>query len=68
MKSLVANGKLEKSWDAVKSTGATQKDFGKGMEWTVTFKNEKVSDKEKQTLYVYYTLTGNYLATNFTGK
>ena len=68
VKSLVANGKLDKSWAGVKSTGATQKDFGKGVEWVVTYKNEKASEKDKQTLYVYYTLTGHYLAANFTGK
>lgn len=66
--SMVKRGKLDKSWEGAKSTGATQQDFGKGPEWVVSFKNDKVSDVEKQNLYVFYTLTGHYLATNFTGK
>ena len=67
VKSLIERSKLDKSWSGIKATEATQKDFGKGQEWVVTFKNEK-AEAGKQTLYVFYTLTGNYLATNFTGK
>lgn len=68
VKTLVERGKLEKSWADIKASEATQKDFGKGPEWVVTFKNEKVADPAKQTLYVFYTQTGSYLASNFTGK
>ena len=67
VKSLIERGKLDKSWSGIKAAEATQKDFGKGQEWVVTFKNEK-AEAGKQTLYVFYTLTGNYLASNFTGK
>lgn len=66
--SLVERGKLDKSWKGAKSTGAAQQDFGKGPEWVVSFKNDKVSEADKQKLYVFYTLSGHYLATNFTGK
>lgn len=68
LQTLVTKGKLEKSWASVKSTGATQKDFGKGPEWIVSFKNDKEADASKQTLYVFYTLKGSYIASNFTGK
>lgn len=68
VKTLVSRGKLDKSWEKAKSTGATQKDFGKGPEWIVTLKNDTVTDAAKQTLYVFYTLNGSYLASNFTGK
>jgi hypothetical protein len=67
VKTLIERGKLEKSWAGIKASEATQKDFGKGPEWVVTFKNEK-AEAGKQTLYVFYTVTGSYLATNFTGK
>lgn len=67
VKSLIERGKLDKSWSGIKAAEATQRDFGKGQEWVVTFKNEK-AEADKQTLYVFYTLTGNYVATNFTGK
>lgn len=67
VQSLVVRGKLDKSWSGIKAAEANQKDFGKGQEWVVSFKNEK-AEAGKQTLYVFYTLTGSYLATNFTGK
>jgi hypothetical protein len=67
VKSLIERGKLDKSWTDIKASEASQKDFGKGAEWVVTFKNDK-AEAGKQILYVFYTLTGNYLATNFTGK
>lgn len=67
VKTLVERGKLDKSWSGIKAAEATQKDFGKGPEWVVSFKNEK-AEAGKQTLYVFYTVTGSYLATNFTGK
>lgn len=34
----------------------------------MTFKNPAIEDVTKQTLYMFYTLTGNFIATNFTGK
>lgn len=68
VKTLIARGKLDKTWTDAKVIGATQKDAGQGPEWIVTVKNEKASDPAKQTLYVFYTANGNYLATNFSGK
>ena len=67
VKTLIERGKLEKTWAGIKASEASQKDFGKGPEWVVTVKNEK-AEAGKQTLYVFYTVTGSYLATNFTGK
>lgn len=67
IKSLVKVGKLDKSWANIKAIGATKKTFGSEPEWVVTFKNEKVSDATKQTLYVFFTLDGTYIATNYTG-
>ncbi len=65
---LVANGKLEPSWNNLKPTKTEQKAFEKGPEWVLEFMNSAVTDKAKQTLYVFYTLDGNYLGSNFTGK
>jgi len=66
--SLTASGKLDKSWAGIKASGATQKTFAHDPEWVVTFKNDKVSDISKQTLYLFFTLDGNYIAANFTGQ
>lgn len=68
VKILVESGRLDKSWADSKALGASQKTFSNEVEWVVTFKNDKVSDTAKQTLYLFFTLDGNYIATNFTGK
>lgn len=65
---LANNGKIDKSWNTTKVDKAEQKQFGNQMEWVVSFKNDKVSDPEKQTLFVFLTLDGRYLAANYTGK
>ncbi len=62
--SLIKSGKLDKSWADVKAVGASTK----GDEWVVTYKNDEVSDVAKQTLYVFFSLDGVYIAANFTGK
>lgn len=68
VKTLIQRGKLDKTWADAKVTETVKKDFGKGPEWVVSIKNEKVTDPANQTLYVFYTATGSYLASNFTGK
>ena len=65
---LVDKGKIDKSWKSVKATKSEKKKFGSNMEWVVVFNNKTVSDKEKQTLFVFLTLGGEYLAANYTGK
>lgn len=65
---LVDRDKIEASWKSVDVSTSEKKKFGKNMEWMVVFKNEKVSDPEKQTLYIFLTLTGEYLAANYTGN
>lgn len=65
---LVDKGKLDASWKLVKVTQTKQEKFSGHQEWVVSFKNEKVSDPSKQTLYVFLSLSGEYLAANYTGK
>ena len=65
---LVEKGKIDSSWKSVKVASSEKKKFGKKMEWVVTFNNKKISDASKQTLYIFLTLSGDYLAANFTGK
>ena len=65
---LVKKGKIDKSWSEIKPAKAYQKTFKKGPEWVVEFANSAASDKAKQTLYLFYTLDGHYMAANFTGK
>lgn len=65
---LADNGKIDSSWKATKVAKSEKKKFGGETEWVITFKNDKISDPTKQTLYVFLTLGGEYLAANYTGE
>lgn len=65
---IIKKGKLDASWADIKPTKVIQKKFKKDLEWVVTFDNPKAADKEKQTLYVFMSLSGHYLGANFSGK
>ena len=65
---LVKKGKIDNSWSSVTVAKSEKKKFGKNMEWVVSFNNKKISDTSKQTLYVFLSLTGEYIAANYTGK
>lgn len=65
---LVAEKKIEDSWQGAKADLTEQRSFGKKTEWVVIFKNAKAKDEAKRTLYVFLSLDGRVLASNFTGK
>ena len=65
---LVTAGKLDKSWQLPKADKVEQVEGKKGKEWRVTFNDPAAKDKAKQTLYMFFTLPGNFIAANFTGQ
>ncbi|MFN7153634.1 MAG: DUF6488 family protein [Acidovorax sp.] len=65
---LVKAGKLDATWAAVAPEKVETVDGKKGKEWKLTFKNPAVADASKQTLYMFYSLPGNFIAANFTGQ
>lgn len=66
--SLVKNGKLEKNWGPTKPASIAEVDGKKGKEWKVTFVNLDVPDEKKANLFMFFTLTGNFIAANYTGQ
>jgi hypothetical protein len=65
---LIEAGKLDKSWQTAKHDKVEQVDGKKGKEWKVTFRNPAAKDKSKETLYMFFTMPGNFIAANFTGQ
>ena len=65
---LVERKKLDESWASVTASSVEQKMFNGNPEWVAVFVNEKIADTDKQTLYVFLTLGGDYIAANFTGN
>lgn len=59
--------RLDTSWSKVSDVRTEKKTINENPEWIVIFKNDKVNDKKKQTLYIFFDLYGNFLGANFTG-
>lgn len=66
IKRLVKAGKLEISWETAEFKKSEKKNFKGQEEWVVVFKNKKSTQGE--TLYIFLTLSGKFVAANFTGK
>ena len=65
---LVKANKIPASWAQLEPVTVEQKTYSKGPEWVITFKNTQVKDTSKQTLYMFYSLDGRYIAANYTGS
>lgn len=65
---LAKKNKVDKTWAGKISTSVEKKTYDGKEEWLVTFNNPDLADKSKQTLYMFFSLDGHYLATNYTGK
>jgi len=65
---LVKRSKLDKSWASIAASSIEKKVFKGNPEWVAVFVNDKITDKDKQKLYVFLTLGGDYIAANHSGK
>lgn len=66
--SLVKQKTIAESWSSIPAKAVEKKTFNGKQEWVVSFVNEKVTDTEKRQLYIFLTLSGEYIAANYTGK
>lgn len=65
---LVKSGKLDKNWGSTKPASIAEVEGKKGKEWKVSFANPDAMDKTKTNLFMFFTLTGNFIAANHTGQ
>jgi len=68
MQKMAKAGKIDATWLDVKTGSISQKDYGHGPEWVITFRNNKEKDTSKQTLYMFYSEDGHYIAANYDGS
>lgn len=68
VKQLADAGKIDATWSGVKAAFVEQKTYSKGPEWVITFKNNMVTDATKQSLYLFFSLDGHYIAANYSGN
>jgi uncharacterized protein DUF6488 len=66
--SLVERDKIDKSWSTIKASSIEKKVFEGRPEWVVTFNNVKITSIDKQKIYVFLTIGGEYIAVNYTGE
>lgn len=65
---LVKSGKLDKSWSPIKHDSVALVDRKKSKEWRVIYRNPAAGEKDKSTLYPFFTPPGNFIAANHTGQ
>ena len=68
VKNFVKKSTLAPSWAERKPAFAEKRQSKYGPEWVIVFDNPGVKDKEKQTLYVFLTLSGQFIAANYSGN
>ena len=68
IRDLVAKEKIEMSWKSATLDKAETVEVKGRKEWKLTFKNPAALDANKKALYVFFTLSGNFIAANFTGQ
>ncbi|MBL1321044.1 MAG: hypothetical protein COA63_008305 [Methylophaga sp.] len=65
---LVEREKIDKSWATIKANSVEKKALKDSPEWVVIYNNVKITDLDKQKLYVFLTIGGEYIAVNYTGN
>ena len=65
---LVSKGKVEAVWKGKSHDTIEVVEAKKGKEWKVTYSDPQAKDATKTKLYLYFALSGNFLAANHTGK
>ncbi len=68
MASLVKRDKIDKSWSSISVNSVDKKVINGRPEWVAIYINEKITNPDKQKLYVFLTIGGEYIAVNYTGK
>lgn len=64
----VKQGTTEASWSDIEPNSVEIIEGAKGQEWRVLFENKAASEPSKRTLYMFFTLPGNFIAANYSGK
>lgn len=67
VETMIARNIVDTSWRGVPVTSTELQTQTAGKRWVVKFRNERVADRARQTLYVMFSEDGAYLAANHTG-
>lgn len=59
---------IDASWAGIEPVSVETRENNEKTEWVVIINNNKAENAAEQTIYIFLTLGGDYLAANFTGK
>lgn len=65
---LIREKKVDPTFEAAAEPAAEEIVFDGRPEWVVTFRHPAPTDPARQTLYIFFTPTGRFVAANHTGK
>ena len=65
---LAKGEKIDKTWLTIKAKSAIIRQYPSGTEWVVAFKNPQIKKQSHQVLYIFLTISGKYVAANYTGQ
>ena len=65
---LAKGKKIDESWNGVKAKSAIVRQYPHGKEWVIAFRNPKIKRQSNRILYIFLTLSGKYVAVNYTGQ
>ena len=68
MDRLVLVKAIDKSWQTKPIVTVEKKAFNKNLEWVVAFQNKEIKDMNKQMLYIFVTINGVLIGSNYTGE
>ncbi len=68
LSTLVERKKLDETWKGLPTSEPVKTDVGGGEGWIVSVKNPQATDKEKATVYFFFSIDGQPLGANHTGK
>ena len=64
---LILKKKIPKNWETIKHSHVNKAKKTAGSDWVVTFKNTVISNKKRQTLYIFVGENGTVKGVNYTG-
>ena len=62
------NGTLDTSWSNIEPSVIEIVDGAKAKEWRLQFDNPNALDSSKRSLYMFFSLPGNFIAANYSEK
>jgi hypothetical protein len=65
---LIRSSVIDPSWSGITPSSAQTRQRNGAYEWVVIYRNPTVADPAQRVLYVMLSMSGDYIAANYTGE